>query len=603
MSILPVPSTVAGVEMDWQAWLSLALTVSVLGVLITTRLTPHVVLMAALTILSVCGVLTPAEALGGFANSGLITVAAMFAVAAGLHASGGIDLLVNRLLGKPLTTRTAIIRLLLPVLPLSAFLNNTPVVATMIPAINAWSRKIGIAPSRLLIPLSYGSIIGGTLTLIGTSTNLVVAGQYEALTGRDDFGIFSITLVGLAIAVVGSVFMTLVLPRLLPDRSTRRPFANMREFTVEVAVDPNGPLVGLTVEQAGLRELERLYLVEISRGKSVVTAAPSEETLQAGDRLVFAGETDAITDLLRINGLSASMGDGTPLMEDRAERRLVEVVVSQSCAAIGETVRSSKFHDRYGAIVLALARNGERIEGNLGNIIIQPGDTMLLEARPAFVSRQRYNKDFLVVNDLEKEPPRHEKAAMAWIILGLAVVAAGAGVISMLNAALIAVGAMMLTGCLTVSQAEKSLDMPVLITIAASFALGTALEKTGVAAVLAQNMVALSGGRPWLLLILTYIAVTLLTETITNNAAAVIMVPLALAITLEAGLNPEPFMLAIMIAASASFATPLGYQTNLMVYGPGGYRFSDFLRAGIPMNMVVGVTALTVLLLFWPLTV
>jgi di/tricarboxylate transporter len=588
--------------MDWQAWLSLALTVGVLTVLITTRLAAHVVLMAALTLLSVAGVLTPTEALSGFANSGLITVAAMFAVAAGLHASGGIDLLVNRLLGKPATTQGAIFRLLLPVLPLSAFLNNTPVVATMIPAVNAWSRKTGIAPSRLLIPLSYGAILGGTITMIGTSTNLVVAGQYVAITGREDFGIFAITPVGLAVALAGSVFMILILPRLLPDRSTQKPFANMREFTVEVAVDPNGPLVGLTVEQAGLRNLERLYLVEISRGNSVVTAAPSEERLQASDRLVFAGETDAITDLLRINGLTASMGNATPLTEDRAERRLVEVVVSQSCAAIGETVRSSKFHDRYGAIVLALARNGERIEGNLGNIIIQPGDTMLLEARPAFVSRQRYNKDFLVVNDLEKEAPRHEKAALAWIILGTAVVAAGFGLISMLNAALLAVGAMMLTGCLSVSQAEKSLDVPVLITIAASFALGAALEKTGVAAALAENLVALSGGRPWLLLVLIYTAVTLLTETITNNAAAVIMVPLALAITQQAGLNPEPFMLAIMIGASASFATPLGYQTNLMVYGPGGYRFSDFLRAGIPMNIVVGVTAVTTLLLLYPLS-
>lgn len=588
--------------MDWQAWLSLGLTVGVLVVLITTRLAPHVVLMAALTLLSVAGVLSPSEALAGFANSGLITVAAMFAVAAGLHASGGIDLLVNRLLGKPLTTRTAVFRLLLPVLPLSAFLNNTPVVATMIPALNAWSRKIGIAPSRLLIPLSYGSILGGTLTMIGTSTNLVVAGQYEAITGRDDFGIFSITAVGLVVAVVGCLFMILVLPRLLPDRSTRKPFANMREFTVEVAVDPQGPLVGLTVEQAGLRNLERLYLVEISRGNSVVTAAPSEERLQASDRLVFAGETDAITDLLRINGLIASMGNATPLTEDRAERRLVEVVVSQSCAAIAETVRSSKFHDRYGAIVLALARNGERIEGNLGNIIIQPGDTMLLEARPAFVSRQRYNKDFLVVNDLEKEAPRHEKAALAWLILGAAVLAAGLGFTSMLNASLLAVGAMMVSGCLSVSQAEKSLDMPVLITIAASFALGAALEKTGVAAVLASNLVALSGGRPWLLLILIYTAVTLLTETITNNAAAVIMVPLALAITQQAGLDPQPFMLAIMLAASASFATPLGYQTNLMVYGPGGYRFSDFLRAGIPMNILAGVTAVSTLLLFYPLT-
>src|SRR5690606_32967382 len=301
--------------MDWQGWLSLGLTLGVLGLLVMTRLAPDMVLMAALTILSVTGILTPSETLGGFSNSGLVTVAAMFAVAAGLHSSGGIDLLVNRPLGKPKTTQGAIVRLLMPVIPLSAFLNNTPVVATMIPAISAWSRKTGISPSRLLIPLSYASMIGGTLTLIGTSTNLVVAGQYETLTGRSDLGIFSITLVGLAVTVTGSLFLMLVMPRLLPDRSTRQPFANMREFTVEVAVDPNGPLVGLTVEEAGLRNLERLYLVEIIRGKTVVTAAPSEETLLGGDRLVFAGETDAITDLLRIHGLSASMGDGTPLMD------------------------------------------------------------------------------------------------------------------------------------------------------------------------------------------------------------------------------------------------------------------------------------------------
>ncbi|MDH7943959.1 SLC13 family permease [Pseudohongiella sp. SYSU M77423] len=587
--------------MDWQALLSLGLTAGVLLALITTRLPAHVVLMTALAILSLAGVLTPTEALAGFANPGLITVAAMFAVAAGLHGSGGIDLLVNRFLGKPQSIRGAMLRLFLPVLPLSAFLNNTPVVATMIPAINSWSRKIGIAPSRLLIPLSYAAIVGGTLTMIGTSTNLVVSGQYQSLTGNDAFGIFSITMIGLPVALVSAIFMLLVLPRVLPDRSARRPFANMREFTVEVAVDPHGPLVGLTVEKAGLRDLERLYLVEISRGDSVVTAAPSEETLLAGDRLVFAGETEAVTDLLRINGLTASAGENTLMQQDRAERRLIEVVVSQSCAAVGETIRSSRFHDRYGAVVMALARNGERIEGNLGNIIIKPGDTLLLEARPAFVTRQQYNKDFLVVNDLDKVAPRHEKAGLAWTILLLAVGAAGMNLVSMLDAALIAVGVMMATGCLTISQAEKSLELPVLITIAASFALGAALQKTGVAAALALAIVELSGGRPWLLLVLIYAAVSLLTEVITNNAAAVIMVPLALAITQQAGLDPEPFMFAIMVAASASFATPLGYQTNLMVYGPGSYRFSDFLRAGIPMNIIVGVTTLTVLLLFYPL--
>ncbi|ALO47266.1 SLC13 family permease [Pseudohongiella spirulinae] len=587
--------------MEWQAFLAVTATLGVLVTLISTRLAPHVVLMTALAVLSLSGVLTPTEALAGFANPGLATVAAMFAVAAGLHASGGIDLLINRFLGRPRSVRTAMLRLFLPVVPLSAFLNNTPVVATMIPAINAWSRKTGIAPSRLLIPLSYGAIVGGSLTLIGTSTNLVVAGQYQALTGRQDFSVFSITMIGLPVALVAITFMLLVLPRILPDRSARQPFANMREFTLEVAVDPQGPLVGMTVEQAGLRDLERLYLVEISRGDSVVTAAPSEETLLAGDRLVFAGETEAVTDLLRIHGLTASAGESTLMQHERAERRLIEVVVSQSCAAVGETIRSCRFHDRYGAVVMAVARNGERIAGNLGNIIIKPGDTLLLEARPAFVSRQQFNKDFLLINDLDKVTPRHEKAGLAWAILLLSVSAAGLGLLSMLNAALLAVIVMLTTGCLTVSQAEKSLDLPVLITIAASFALGAALQKTGVAAMLAEGIVSLSGGRPWLLLILTYISVSVLTELITNNAAAIIMVPLVLAITHAAGLDPRAFMFAIMIAASSSFATPLGYQTNLMVYGPGAYRFTDFLRAGIPMNIVVAVTTLSVLLWLMPL--
>lgn len=566
-----------------------------------TRLAPHVVLLSAMAILSATGVLSPEEALGGFANPGLITVAAMFAVAAGLHATGGIDLLVNRFLGKPASVKSALLRLFLPVIPLSAFLNNTPVVATMIPAISAWSRKTGISPSRLLIPLSYSAIVGGTLTLIGTSTNLVVAGQYQALTGNADFNIFSITLVGVPVVIVSVLYMTFLLPRWLPDRNPRKAFENMREFTVEVAVDPNGPLVGLTVEQAGLRDLERLYLVEIGRDETVVTAAPSEEVLLAGDRLVFAGETDAIADLLRINGIIASLGDGAPLMEHREARRLVEVVVSQSCAAVGETVRSSRFRDRYGAVVLAVARNGERIPGNLGNIFIKPGDTMLLEARPAFVTRQKYNKDFLLVSDLDRQTPRHNKAGLSWLILFLAVAAAGLGITSMLNAALLAVGAMLVTGCLTIDEAEKSLDLPVLLTIAASFSLGVALEKTGVAAQFAAGLVYISQGNPVLLLIFMYAAVSLLTETITNNAAAVIMVPLALAVTQQAGLDPEPFMLAIMIAASASFATPLGYQTNLMVYGPGAYRFSDFLRVGVPMNLLVGITALVTLVLLYPL--
>lgn len=590
--------------MEWQGWFTLGLCGTVLASLIFTKIGPHLIMIGALTILSVTGILQSGDALSGFSNSGLITVAGMFVVAAGMHASGAIDLLVNKLLGRPKTSRAALNRMFWPVAFLSSFLNNTPVVATMIPAIYSWSRKIGISPSKLMIPLSYTAILGGTVTLIGTSTNLIVNGQYQTLTGEAGFSLFSITAVGLPVAIAGFLFMWLFFPKLLPDRKQGEVFSNLREFTLEVSIDPNGPLVGKTVEQAGLRHLQRVYLVEIERNGTALAVVSSEEVLQGGDRLVFAGDTDAISDLLRINGIIPSSDDGQlhAFAQRHPERRLVEAVVSPHCSAIGYAIREARFRARYGAAVLAVARNGERIKGNLGSIILQPGDTLLLEARPAFVTRQRYNKDFLLINDLNTEAPRHDRAIIAWAILLGIVALASFEVITMLNGALIGACLMIITGCCSPGQAEKSLDLTVILTIAASFALGMALEKTGVAKYLAGNIVDISGGTPWLLLILTYLAVSLLTEVITNNAAALLMLPIVLEITAEADLNNIPFVLAIMMAASASFATPLGYQTNMMVYGPGEYRFTDFLKVGIPMNIVAGIVTITVLLIGWPLT-
>lgn len=590
--------------MDWSGWFSLFLVFTVLGTLIFTRIQAYLVMMAALTLLSVTGILTPMEALSGFSNSGLITVAAMFVVASGIHASGGIDMMVKHLLGRPGTVRAAMLRVFAPVVALSGYLNNTPVVATMIPALNAWAKRIDVAPSKLMIPLSYGAILGGTLTMIGTSTNLVVNGQYQAITGSEGFSLFSIAAVGLPAALVGIAFMLIFFPRWLPDRREEQPFGNLREFTLEVAVDHSGPLVGQTVEQAGLRGLRRVYLVEIERENRVITPVRAGEKLHGGDRLVFAGDTEAISDLLRMRGIvpSADHDDGeATITTSFEERRLVEVVVSPHCDVIGNSIRDAQFRKRYGAAVLAVAREGQRVSGNLGSTKLKAGDSLLLEARPGFVLRQRYSKDFLLINDLEAESPRHEKGLTAWLILITIVLAAGSGLISMLNASLIGAGAMLVTRCCSVNQAQKSLDLPVLITIAASFALGVALQKTGVAAEVAEGVIALSNGHPWLMLILIYLCVSLLTEMVTNNAAAIIMVPIVLQITGSAGLNPEPFMFAVMMAASASFATPLGYQTNLMVYGPGGYRFSDYLKVGIPMNLLVGAVTITILLSGWNL--
>ncbi|QSP94599.1 anion permease [Marinobacter salinisoli] len=589
--------------MDWQGWFALSLAGAALIFMSLGRVAPHIVMMGILVILSASGIISAEQALSGFSNSGLITVVAMFVVAAGIHHSGGVDLLVNKLLRHPRSVRSAQARIALPVTLLSGFMNNTPVVATMIPAVHAWSRKIGISPSKLMIPLSYSAILGGTLTLIGTSTNLVVNGQYQELTGDPGFSIFSITAVGLPVAVIGVAVLLLVMPRFLPDRQDQQKFGSMREFTLEVAVSFDGPLVGQTVGQAGLRELEQLYLVEIERDGNVVTAVPSEERLRGGDRLVFAGNTQAISDLMRINGIVPSVHEDEPsLSQDRAERRLVEAVLSPQSDVVGMTIRDARFRDRYGAVVLAVARGGRRVSGNLGNIRLKPGDVLLLEARPAFVSRQHYNKDFLLINDLDTERPRHDRAWLSWAILLVLVGLAACGVVSMLNAALLGAALMILTGCCSVEQAQKSVDVPVILTIGASFALGAALQQTGAAALLATTILEFSQGEVLLAILLVYVAVSVLTEIITNNAAAVLIIPIVLSMTTTMGIGAEPFVIAVMMAASASFATPLGYQTNMMVFGPGGYRFLDFVRVGLPMNLFIGGVTVAVIAQVYGLT-
>lgn len=589
--------------MDWQAYFSLALTLVTLAALVFSSISPHIVMTGAMALLSASGVLTASEALGGFSSPGLATVAAMFIVATGIHATGGIDMLVNGLLGRPETTRRAYLRLCAPVMLLSGFLNNTPLVATLIPAVTAWGRKLGISPSRLMIPLSYAAILGGTLTLIGTSTNLIVNSLYQQTTGQEGFPVFAITMVGLPACLVGLAYMLVFFPKFLPDRGDESLFGDVREFTLEVAVAHDGPLVGKTVEEAGLRQLVKIYLVEIIREDSVITAVPSEEHLHGGDRLVFAGNTEAISDLLRIRGIVAATEAERPaLSQAREERRLVEAALSPHSDCVGQTIRDSRFRDRYGAVILAVARGGERVSGNQGTIRLRAGDTLLLEARPAFVTRQRYNKDFLIINDLEREQPRHHRAYLAWTILLVVVIAATTEITTMLNAALIGAGIMLATGCCSLNQAHKSLDVNVLVTIGASYALGAALAKTGVAANFANLVIAMSIGKAWLTLTLVYISVALLTELINNNSSAILMLPIALEISAQAGLPAEPFVFAVMMAASASFATPIGYQTNLMVYGPGGYRFSDFVKVGVPLNILIGVVSVMAILFIWPLT-
>ena len=587
--------------MAWEAWLTISVVIGVLGVLSVTRLAPDMVFLGGLTVLVVGGVLTPADAFAGLGNQGLITVAVLYVVVTGLEETGGIHWIVHRVLGRPRSLPRAQLRLMSPVAFLSAFLNNTPVVAMLIPAVTEWSRKLGLPASRLLIPLSYAAILGGTCTLIGTSTNLVVNGLLLDRSPADGLSMFELAWVGLPVAVTGLGFILLTSRWLLPDRrSAISQLGDPREYSVEMLVDPRGPLVGRTIEEGGLRHLSGMFLAEIDRDGDVLPAVSPQERLRAGDRLVFVGIVESVVELQKIRGLTPATDQVFKLDGPRSSRTLVEAVVSGSCPVVGRSIREGQFRSRYDAVVIAVARDGERLRQKVGDIVLRPGDTLLLETRPAFSEQQRNNREFFLVSPIaDSSPPRHDKAPVALALLVAMVLVVSLGWLSMLEGALLAAAGMLVTRCCSVNRARRSIDWSVLLVIAAAFGLGAALDQTGVAEALARTVIGLTGDGAWVNLAVIYLLTAVFTAVITNNAAAVLMFPIANAVSVDLGLEFLPFAIGIMLAASASFATPIGYQTNLMVYGPGGYRFADFLRIGLPLNLLTGVVAVLVIPLIW----
>jgi di/tricarboxylate transporter len=588
--------------MNGEAWLALSVVAAVIALLAATRLSADVVLLAGVTVLLVTGVLTPAEALNGLANEGMVTVGVLYVVAAGLRETGAIGWAVQGVLGRPRNLAGAQLRLMGPVAGLSAFLNNTPVVAMFLPAVIDWARQNRLPVSKLLIPLSYAAILGGTCTLIGTSTNLVVNGLVTNQAGLPGLGMFDITAVGLPSALIGMAYLILLGRWLLPDRKpVMSDLDDPRRYTVEMMVEQGSPLAGKTVEEAGLRHLPGMYLVEVERGGEVLPAIAPHQRLRAHDRLVFAGVVESVVDLQRFRGLVPASDQVFKLGVPRPERCLIEAVVSDSCPLVGRSIREARFRNVYNAAVIAVARNNERIHAKIGDIVLRPGDTLLLEADPGFVDRQRDSRDFFLVSRLpNSRPPRHDRALAAVAILVGMVLVVTLEWVPMLMAAMVAAGLMLATRCISSGAARSAVDWEVLITIAASFGLGFALEKTGAAHYVADSLIRLAQGDPWVTLAVVYLVTMLFTEVITNNAAAVLVFPIALSTSQALGVSFMPFVIAIMMAASTSFSTPIGYQTNLMVYGPGGYRFSDYFRVGIPLNLLMAVVTIGLAPHVWP---
>ncbi|GAA0789331.1 SLC13 family permease [Marinobacterium sediminicola] len=586
----------------FEAYLTLALVFAVLVLLATTRLPADVILVAALGCLMITGILTPAEALNGFSNPGVMTIAVLYVIAAGLKDTGAIQYIAHGLLGQPRTTRQAQGRLLLPASLLSAFMNNTAVVAMLIPAVQDWSQRIRISSSKLLLPLSYAAIMGGTLTLIGTSTNLVVDGLLQQQKGVA-LGMFELAWLGVPIVLVGGSFLILFGNRLLPSRQGAvEQLSRAREYEVEVEIAQNSPLIGKTIAEAGLRSLTYTYLAEIERRGKRLPAVDPDTLLEAGDVLFFIGASEGANELRKIHGLQPASEAVQKLNMAHHQRHLVEAVVGPDFPALGKTIRESAFRTRYKAVILSVSRGGSRLQGKLGDIHFNVGDTLLMEAGENFVEQYRFRRDFLLVSLLNNStPPDFRKApiALGWLVFLIGV--STTGLLSILEAALIATGGMLLTRCVTASRGRGAIDLSVLLVIAASFALGMAMTKTGAAQILADLILGGAGTTmsPWEVLALVYLMTVIFTEMITNNAAAVLMFPVAMAVADQLGASFMPFAIAVMFAASASFITPLGYQTNLMVYGPGGYKMVDYLRIGLPLSLLTGATAIGLIPLIW----
>jgi di/tricarboxylate transporter len=581
--------------LSWQAWLTIGVSIAVFLMAALTSLSAEIVFLGGLGILLITGVLTTEDALAGFSNPGMITVGVLYIVVMGVEQTGGLVWISEHILGRPKGETRALLRLMSSVIGLSAFLNNTPIVAMFIPVVSDWCKKLRISPSKLMLPLSYAAIFGGICTLIGTSTNLVVNGLLiAAVEDHPGLGLFDITWVSLPCAILGLIFIVVAHRWLLPDR---KPAINQtddpRQYTVEMVVEPNSPLVGKSVEQAGLRHLPGLYLIEIVRGEQIFPAVSPQQTLRENDQLIFVGMVDSIVDLQKIRGLKPATNQVFKLNVPHTERSMIEAVVSNTCSLVGQTVREGKFRSRYDAVVLAVARNGERLEGKIGDIKLQPGDVLLLEAHNSFTERWRGSQDFYLISGVpNSERLRHDKAPLAlFILLGMVILAAFDWM-SMLNAAIVASIAMLVTGCCSPNRALQSIEWSVLLVIGASLGIGKAIEVSGAASAIAASFASVAGQNPWLALIVVYGITTTLTEVITNNAAVALVFPIAMAISRDLDVSYMPFVIAIMIGGSASFATPIGYQTNLMVYNPGGYKFTDYMKIGIPLN-----------LLFWVITV
>ncbi|GJQ47915.1 Putative Sulfur Deprivation Response Regulator-like protein [Candidatus Kuenenia stuttgartiensis] len=590
--------------LDFKMWYTLSLLIIMSILLIFDIIELEVLFFSILLLLLMGKIITLEEAFAGFSNVGMLTIALLFVIAGALSNTGMLKQISPIILGKENTRIShTLLRLLFPVSIISAFINNTPVVAMFIPTIRAWTEKHHYAPSKYLIPLSYGAILGGMCTLIGTSTNLIIHGLMIDY-GMEGLGFFEISKIGIPVTILGILFMSFLGHRLLPNR--KEPLIELgehtREFVIELKVTQEYENIGKTIENAGLRRLKGLFLFQIERnGRRIAPAKPDEKIL-LDDRLFFTGIPKTILELQKIPGLQLTKDSHFNLKQyDSAEIRTFECVVSRGSPLVGKTVRDSDFRSKYEAVIIAIHRHGERIAKKIGDIGLRPGDTLLLLAGKNFYKRWYHSKDFYLIAVAETLPSKPQwRGYVSLGVFFMMIILTVANILPLLSAAGLGVIILVLTRTANAGEARRTIDWRVLIIIAMSLGIANAVKQSGLADVLAHIIVRI-GDHFGVLGVLAsiYFFTSIYTLVITNNAAAAMLFPIAVSAASAINVDQRGFAIAIMIAASASFATPISYQTNLMVYSPGGYRFRDYLMIGAPLQLGIGAIAIALIYCFY----